>query len=213
MRPFSSPAAVALPAIGACRSSSLTEPSCLACGYVFAECEGIYNALPPDREWTFRQFVHDYESVRAKEGRVLVAPTIIWHSLQGSQCRNEWQWHIRARTYRFMEKHLLPKIETTYPRGCDVLDVGAAMDGCLIGWHNVGIVRWLSTCWLMTLMASAQLGIISPCTPFLRFKAEWIAFRFCLHSSCGDFQRVAPLLDRLPEHSRGSAAMSAKGGI
>ena len=36
---------------------------------MFSEFEGIYNALPPDRESTFRQFVHDYESVRAKEGR------------------------------------------------------------------------------------------------------------------------------------------------
>jgi SAM-dependent methyltransferase len=93
---------------------------------VFSELDGIYNALPPDRESIFRQFVRDYESVRAEEGR-------------GSSCAdyylalpfkdvtgcNVWQWGIRARTFRFMEKHLLPKIERSYPRGFDVLDVGA----------------------------------------------------------------------------------------
>src|SRR3981189_3475561 len=109
---------------GPCRSSSLTEPSCPACGYVFSECEGIYNALPPDRESTFRQFVDDYESVRAKEGRsssradyYLALP---FRDLTG---RNVWQWHIRARTYRYVERCLLGQIAHSYPQGCAVLAV------------------------------------------------------------------------------------------
>jgi SAM-dependent methyltransferase len=93
---------------------------------VFYEFGGIYNALPSSRESMFRQFVRDYESVRATEGRGSVCAdyylALPFEDLTG---RNVWQWHIRARTFRFMEKHLLPKIESTYPRGCDVLDVGA----------------------------------------------------------------------------------------
>src|SRR5260370_42157082 len=54
---------------GPCRLFPPAEPSCLACGYVFSKWHGIYNALPQDRELTFSQFVHEYESVRAKEGR------------------------------------------------------------------------------------------------------------------------------------------------
>jgi len=159
---------------GPCRSSSLTEPSCLACGYVFAECEGIYNALPPDRESTFRQFVHDYESVRAKEGRgssradyYLALP---FKDLSG---RNEWQWHIRARTYRFMEKHLLPKIETTYPRGCDVLDVGAGN-----GWLSYRLAQRGHRSVAVDLLVNDTDGLGAArhyfhlVPPFLRFKAE-----------------------------------------
>src|SRR6266498_6016925 len=89
---------------GPCRTSSTSEPRCSSCGYVFLETRGVYNALAPDREVKFRQFVHDYESVRAKEGRgsdrsdyYLVLP---FKDLTG---RNAWQWSIRARTFRFLE--------------------------------------------------------------------------------------------------------------
>lgn len=111
---------------GPCRLFPPAEPSCLRCGYVFSQWHGIYNALPQDRELTFRQFVREYESVRAKEGRgsdradyYLALP---FKDLTG---RNAWQWSIRARTFRFMEKNLLPRIESRRPRGCDVLDIGA----------------------------------------------------------------------------------------
>src|SRR5260370_23397346 len=111
---------------GPCRLFPPAEPSCLACGYVFSQLHGIYNALPQDRELTFRQFVHEYESVRTKEGRgsdradyYLALP---FRDVTG---RNAWQWSIRARTFRFMQKNLLPRIESRRPRGCDVLDIGA----------------------------------------------------------------------------------------
>jgi SAM-dependent methyltransferase len=109
----------------------------MACGYVFSGFDGICDALPPDREATFRQFVRDYESVRAREGRgsssadyYLALP---FKDLSG---RNEWQWHIRARTFRFMEKHLLPHIESSYPQGCDILDVGAGN-----GWLSYRLMQ------------------------------------------------------------------------
>jgi len=93
---------------------------------VFLETRGVYNALAPDREVKFRQFVHDYESVRAKEGRgsdrsdyYLALP---FKDLTG---RNAWQWSIRARTFRFLEEKLLPQIENRPPRRCDILDIGA----------------------------------------------------------------------------------------
>jgi len=111
---------------GPCRTFSTSEPSCLSCGFVFSEFRGVYNALPQPREETFRQFVHDYESVRAKEGRgsdrsdyYLALP---FKDLTG---RNVWQWGIRARTFRFIERKLLPLIEDRSARRCDVLDIGA----------------------------------------------------------------------------------------
>ncbi len=157
-----------------CRPSSLSEPSCLACGYVFSESEGIYNALSPERESSFRQFVHDYESVRAKEGRgsscadyYLALP---FKDLTG---RNVWQWHIRARTFRFMEKHLLPNIESSYPRGFDILDVGAGN-----GWLSYRLAQRGHRPVAVDLLVYDTDGLGAArhyfhlVPPFLRFRAE-----------------------------------------
>ncbi|HEY3616992.1 MAG TPA: class I SAM-dependent methyltransferase [Candidatus Sulfotelmatobacter sp.] len=155
-------------------SSELSEPSCPACGYVFHDLDGIYDALPPDRESIFRQFVHDYEFVRAKEGRgsggadhYLALP---FKDLDG---RNVWQWRIRARTFRFMEKHLLPNIEHFYPRGFDVLDVGAGN-----GWLSYRLAQRGHRPVAVDLLVNDTDGLGAArhyfhlVPPFLRFKAE-----------------------------------------
>jgi SAM-dependent methyltransferase len=74
----------------------------------------------------FRQFVRDYEIVRAKEGRGCSSASyyleLPYKDVTG---RNRWQWEIRGRTFRSLQERVLPKIERAYPLGCDVLDVGA----------------------------------------------------------------------------------------
>src|SRR5208282_1698872 len=86
----------------------------------------IFRCLPPDRRSHFEQFVRDYELVRAKEGRGSNSPeyylNLPFKDLTG---RNTWQWAIRARTWRHMEKHVLPMLERAHPMGCDILDLGA----------------------------------------------------------------------------------------
>jgi SAM-dependent methyltransferase len=159
---------------GQCRLSLPSEPTCPACGYVFSEFDGIYNALPPDRESTFRQFVQDYESVRAKEGRGSTCAdyylALPFEDLSG---RNVWQWHIRARTFRFIEKHLLPNIEGSYPRGCDVLDVGAGN-----GWLSNRLAQRGHRPVAVDLLVNDTDGLgaarhyVNLSRPFLRFKAE-----------------------------------------
>jgi SAM-dependent methyltransferase len=159
---------------GPCAPASLPERRCLACGYVFSEFGGICNALPPSRESTFRQFVRDYESVRAKEGRGSTCAdyylALPFEDLTG---RNAWQWHIRARTFRFMEKRLLPKIESAYPRGCDVLDVGAGN-----GWLSYRVARRGHRPVAVDLLVNDTDGLgaarhyFQLVPPFLRFKAE-----------------------------------------
>jgi SAM-dependent methyltransferase len=141
---------------------------------VFSEFGGICSALPPSREATFRQFVRDYESVRAKEGRGSTCAdyylALPFEDLTG---RNAWQWHIRARTFRFMEKHLLPKIESAYPRGCDVLDVGAGN-----GWLSYRVARRGHRPVAVDLLVNDTDGLgaarhyFQLVPPFLRFKAE-----------------------------------------
>lgn len=146
----------------------------MACGFVFSETDGIYNALPPEREATFRQFVHDYESVRAKEGRgsscadyYLALP---FKDLTG---RNSWQWQIRARTFRFMEKHLLPNIEGAHRRGCDILDIGAGN-----GWLSYRLAKRGHRPVAVDLLINDADGLggarhyFQFAPAFLRFKAE-----------------------------------------
>lgn len=159
---------------GPCTLSSPTEPSCIACGFVFSEFDGIYNALPPDREATFLQFVRDYEAVRAKEGRgSSCADYYLELPFKDLTSCNVWQWHIRARTFRFMEKHLLPKIESSYPRGCDILDVGAGN-----GWLSHRLARRGHRPVAVDLLVNDTDGLgaarhyFQLASAFLRFKAE-----------------------------------------
>lgn len=99
---------------------------CSECGFVIAEANGILRALAPDRELYFQQFVAHYEAVRTKEGRGSASAeyylALPFRDLTGN---NSWQWRIRSRTFGHLERRLLPAIEPAYPRGCDVLDLGA----------------------------------------------------------------------------------------
>ncbi len=106
--------------------SASARHACSGCGFVISEMGGILRALAPGRELHFQQFVEQYEAVRVKEGRgsssadyYLALP---FRDLTGN---NGWQWRIRGRTFRHLEKQVLPEIERTFPRGCDVLDLGA----------------------------------------------------------------------------------------
>ncbi len=152
----------------------------MACGFVFSEVDGIYNALPPHREAAFRQFVRDYETVRAKEGRgssnadyYLALP---FKDLTG---RNAWQWQIRARTFRFMEKRLLPDIESSYPRGCDILDIGAGN-----GWLSYRLAQRGHRPVAVDLLVNGTDGLgaaqhyFQTVPPFARFKAEMDSLPF-----------------------------------
>jgi SAM-dependent methyltransferase len=107
-------------------SGMFSNPVCSGCGFVMSELNGIFRALSPDRELHFSQFVRDYEMIRAKEGRGSSSADyyleLPFRDLTG---RNLWQWKIRARTFRHLEKHVLPELEHVCPHGCDLLDVGA----------------------------------------------------------------------------------------
>lgn len=101
-------------------------PSCTACGFAFHCVQGVWRALAPSREERFQQFIHEYQTVRAKEGRgasgchyYLALPH---KDMTG---RNSWQWKIRARSFRYLERRVLPRLEREKPEGLNILDVGA----------------------------------------------------------------------------------------
>jgi SAM-dependent methyltransferase len=99
---------------------------CTECGFLMLQNNGIFRALPPDRASFFRQFIRDYEKVREKEGRGSSSPEyylqLPYKDVTGC---NRWQWEIRGRTFRYVQRHILSAIERSYSRGCDVLDLGA----------------------------------------------------------------------------------------
>ena len=103
-----------------------SQPGCAECGFFVRQENGVFRALPQDRALYYRRFIHDYEMVREKEGRGSSSPEyylqLPYHDVTGC---NSWQWEIRGRTFRYMERHLLPAIERSFPQGCDVLDLGA----------------------------------------------------------------------------------------
>jgi SAM-dependent methyltransferase len=107
-------------------SEALRELTCSGCGFVMSEYNEILCALTPDRELHFRQFIREYEMVRAKEGRGS-SSSDYYHALPFEDLtgRNVWQWKIRAQTFLHMQKRILPEIEVACPHGCDILDIGA----------------------------------------------------------------------------------------
>jgi ubiquinone/menaquinone biosynthesis C-methylase UbiE len=102
------------------------QPFCAQCGFQVLQENGVFRALPQDRALYFRQFIRDYEMVREKEGRgSSSADYYLQLPYQDATARNSWQWEIRGRTFRYMERHILPAIERANARGCDILDLGA----------------------------------------------------------------------------------------
>lgn len=157
-------------------SGSAGQPyCCFACGFSISGNVGVWRALAPDREAYFRQFVEQYAAVRAKEGRGSARPdyylALPFEDLTGN---NSWQWRIRGRTFRYLEKHLLPKIERASPDGCDVLDIGAG--NCWLSFrmalrgHRPVAVDLLDN--ELDGLGAAKHYLNQLPRPFLRFQAE-----------------------------------------
>jgi len=73
-----------------------------------------------------RKFLEEYRTIRYAEGRGSDDPAyyraLPFEDLSG---RNTAMWEMRARTYRFFERHILVPMERAAPRPLDILDLGA----------------------------------------------------------------------------------------
>jgi SAM-dependent methyltransferase len=110
---------------------------CPHCSFALIQQHGIWLALAKDRLEHFQQFIHDYATVRKAEGRgsgnsyfYLELP---YHDLTG---QNSWQWGVRAKTYRYVERKLLPAIQGAAIEPFVVLDLGAGN-----GWLSYRLAR------------------------------------------------------------------------
>lgn len=96
--------------------------SCIQCGLRMWTSNGIVHALPPERAAHFARFMQDYEHIRAVEGRGSESQEFyLGLPYQDRSGRNSGQWHIRARSYDCLIKHILERPG----RRRTVLDIGA----------------------------------------------------------------------------------------
>jgi SAM-dependent methyltransferase len=99
---------------------------CRACLFHLCEQEGIWRTLPEGRQKYYAQFISDYERIRAAEGRGSNSPDYyLALPFRDLSEKNQSQWFIRARTFRYMTKWILPQIKTSARPNPRILDVGA----------------------------------------------------------------------------------------
>jgi SAM-dependent methyltransferase len=110
---------------------------CRSCSGTLAQKEGIWLALPKDRQAYFERFMRDYETVRRAEGRGSDNPDF-YLSLpyQDQTKRNSWQWAIRSRTYKYIERNIVPTLTPNINRPLTILDLGAGN-----GWMSYRLAK------------------------------------------------------------------------
>ncbi len=100
--------------------------SCTGCYFQMLNESGIWKALPPTRAAHYAKFMREYQVVREAEGRgsknSAYYAALPYRDLSG---RNQEQWAIRARTYSFLERRILPEIENRNAGRLNILDLGA----------------------------------------------------------------------------------------
>lgn len=115
----------------ACRQPAREDQPCRNCGFTMRRQGGILRALPPERRAHYARFFEEYGAVRHAEGRGsqdrAYYRALPYRDLTG---QNQDQWRIRARTYDYFRRHVLPG------RSLDVLDLGAGN-----GWLSWRLAR------------------------------------------------------------------------
>jgi SAM-dependent methyltransferase len=117
--------------------ASLATRTCSRCEVRIPCVGGIWKALLPEREAYFSSFIEDYEYIRAQEGRgsnnakyYLALPD---RDITG---HNRGQWAIRARTFNYLARKILPHIGRQSNARLRILDLGAGN-----GWMSYRLAR------------------------------------------------------------------------
>jgi SAM-dependent methyltransferase len=111
--------------------------SCPKCSMELQRERSIWNALPARRRKYYEQFMREYEAVRSSEGRGSDNPAFYLDLPHKDRTRkHRWQWKIRSRSYRYMERNILPELERRRNRPLVLLDLGAGN-----GWFSYRLMR------------------------------------------------------------------------
>ena len=129
---------------------------CSECDAVIRKKNGIWRMLSYHQREQFSGFLRDYEDIRRREGRGSEHGAFYLALPYADLTENfSDQWHIRGRSYRFLERRLLPQLEVRHGGAFRVLDIGAgngwlsyrlalfghrpvAVDLCCTTWDGLG---------------------------------------------------------------------------
>lgn len=149
--------------------------TCVECHFQMMYRNNIWYALPIERATYYSRFIKDYQAIRAAEGRgsrdsnyYLNLPNV------GRSDSNADQWTIRARTYDYLKRRVLPGINTGSRRCVNVLDIGAGN-----GWFSYRLAQMGMHPVAIDLLTNDMDGLgaaihydASLSRPFLRVQAE-----------------------------------------
>ena len=99
---------------------------CDCCGHVSTRANGVWRMLSRHQRLRFSGFLRDYEEIRRAEGRGSNHPAF-YLALPFADLTGNFreQWCIRGRSYRFLERHILPQLEERHGANFRALDIGA----------------------------------------------------------------------------------------
>ena len=105
-----------------CCRTAIETLNCAHCGFRMQADRGIVHALLPQQAEYYARFIHEYEAIRAAEGRGSDDDNYyLGLPYEDASGRNQEQWRIRARSFDCLTKKVLPHLA----RGSRVLDIGA----------------------------------------------------------------------------------------
>jgi len=100
--------------------------NCRGCGFALLLEGGIWRALPSARLAYFSRFINDYQGIRAAEGRGSEGAEYYLNLPdRDASGHNREQWKIRARTFHYLRRKLLPSLFAEAQGTPAILDLGA----------------------------------------------------------------------------------------
>jgi ubiquinone/menaquinone biosynthesis C-methylase UbiE len=104
--------------------------TCPSCGQSVRRRDNIIRGLTHESEERYSQFFEQYIAIRRAEGRGGEDPAYYLELPFRRGIRpTDWQWPMRAATYRFFERRVLVELEESAGRPLRILDLGAG-----VGW-------------------------------------------------------------------------------
>ena len=106
--------------------SSSASIECDCCEALTHKRSGVWRMLSSRQHARFAQFKREYEEIRRSEGRGSKHPAF-YLALPFADLTGNFrdQWLIRARSCRYLERNILPRLEERHGDNLRVLDIGA----------------------------------------------------------------------------------------
>jgi len=106
--------------------------TCPQCASIWAETDGVIRALTDEARVRYARFFEDYLAIRKAEGRGSAdASYYLDLPYRTGSGPVDWQWPMRAATWRYFERKVLASLEQAAGRPLQILDIGAG-----VGWMS-----------------------------------------------------------------------------